>query len=127
MLLLWLFFIVVIVVAVVSAVVSLKRLGLGTVVVVVVVVAFAVIIVVVIVVAVVVFVLVAFLVVFVCLFVCLFFKSLINLLQITLQRLAAQVCGLFVDVEEKNFERRIATVLPIVASVIAPDQFEPVI
>ena len=62
-----------------------------------------------------------------CSFVCLFFKSLINLLQITLQRLAAQVCGLFVDVEEKNFERRIATVLPIVASVIAPDQFEPVI
>jgi len=44
--------------------------------------------------------------------------------KITLQRLAAQVCGLFVDVEGKNFERRIATVLPIIASAITPEQFE---
>lgn len=46
------------------------------------------------------------------------------LLQISLQRLAAQVCGLFVEIEGKNFGRRLATVLPIIANTIKPERFE---
>jgi len=44
--------------------------------------------------------------------------------KISLQRLAAQVSGLFVEVEEKNFEKRLGTVLPLVASLVSPDQFK---
>lgn len=51
----------------------------------------------------------------------------ILLLQISLQRLAAQVSGLFVEVEEKNFEKRLGTLLPLVASIISPEQFKMVI
>lgn len=44
--------------------------------------------------------------------------------KISLQRLAAQVSGLFVEVEEKNFEKRLGTVLPLVASLISPVQLK---
>ncbi|XP_068744813.1 small subunit processome component 20 homolog [Montipora capricornis] len=44
--------------------------------------------------------------------------------KVSLQRLAAQVCGLFVEVEGKNFERKLVTLLPIISNAIAPEQVE---
>ena len=47
-------------------------------------------------------------------------------MQVSLQRLAAQVCGLFVEVEGKNFEKKLVTLLPIISNAIAPEQVETV-
>lgn len=44
--------------------------------------------------------------------------------KIALHRLATQVSSLFVEVEEKGFEKRLGSLLPLVRSLIVPDQFE---
>lgn len=54
------------------------------------------------------------------------FNFVFFLSQISLRRLAAQVSGLFVEVEGKNFERRLGSVLPVVSSLIAPEEYETV-
>lgn len=46
--------------------------------------------------------------------------------QVAVQRLAAQVCGLFVEVEGKNFDRKLTNLLPIISDAIVPEQFEVV-
>ena len=54
------------------------------------------------------------------------FNFVFFLSQISLRRLASQVSGLFVEVEGKNFERRLGSVLPVVSSLIAPEEYETV-
>lgn len=46
--------------------------------------------------------------------------------QVAVQRLAAQVWGLFVEVEGKNFDRKLTNLLPIISDAIVPERFEGV-
>ena len=46
--------------------------------------------------------------------------------QVAVQRLAAQVWGLFVEVEGKNFDRKLTNLLPIISDAIVPERFEEV-
>lgn len=46
--------------------------------------------------------------------------------QASLRRLGAQVCGLFVEVEEEKFARRIDDLLPLLEREIDPDNYEDV-
>ena len=43
--------------------------------------------------------------------------------KISLQRLACHVCGLFVEVEGKSFDRRLTEVLPLLFDIIKPDNY----
>ncbi|KAK3712193.1 hypothetical protein QZH41_006452 [Actinostola sp. cb2023] len=47
--------------------------------------------------------------------------------KVALRRLAAQVGGLFVEVEGKAFDRRIQTTLPLIATLIEPHQYDMVV
>lgn len=44
--------------------------------------------------------------------------------KVAVQRLAAQVWGLFVEVEGKNFDRKLTNLLPIISDAIVPERFE---
>ncbi|KAM4711892.1 small subunit processome component 20 homolog isoform 2-T2 [Anableps anableps] len=44
----------------------------------------------------------------------------------TLRRLGAQVCGLFVEVEEEKFARRMDELLPLLEKAIHPDNYEDI-
>lgn len=43
-----------------------------------------------------------------------------------MRRLGAQVCGLFVEVEEEKFSRRMDDLLPLLEKEIHPDAYEDV-
>ncbi|KXJ10469.1 Small subunit processome component 20-like [Exaiptasia diaphana] len=47
--------------------------------------------------------------------------------KVVLRRLAAQLCGLFVEVERKGFDRRLETTLPLIAELLEPKQYETVV
>lgn len=44
----------------------------------------------------------------------------------SLRRLGAQLCGLFVEVEEENFAKRLDGLLPLLAKELNPDNYEDV-
>ncbi|XP_072311103.1 small subunit processome component 20 homolog [Eucyclogobius newberryi] len=44
----------------------------------------------------------------------------------TLKRLGAQICGLYVEVEEEKFSRRLEKLLPIIEKEIHPDNYEDI-
>lgn len=46
--------------------------------------------------------------------------------QTSLRRLGAQVCGLFVEVEQENFGRRLESLLPLLEKATDPDNYEDV-
>lgn len=60
-------------------------------------------------------------------------KGLINIFspssvpsQASLRRLGAQMCGLFAEVEEEKFARRMDELLPLLDKEINPDNYEDV-
>lgn len=48
------------------------------------------------------------------------------LCQVSLRRLGAQVCGLFVEVEEEKFSHRLDELLPLLEREIRPESYENV-
>lgn len=46
--------------------------------------------------------------------------------QSNLRRLGAQICGLFVEVEQENFVRHLDNLLPLLEREINPDNYEDV-
>ncbi len=46
--------------------------------------------------------------------------------QASLRRLGAQICGLFVEVDEEKFARRLDDLLPLLEREINPDNYEDV-
>uniref|UniRef100_A0A3Q2XQB0 UTP20 small subunit processome component n=1 Tax=Hippocampus comes TaxID=109280 RepID=A0A3Q2XQB0_HIPCM len=44
--------------------------------------------------------------------------------KVSLRRLGAQLCGLFVEVEEENFAKRLDGLLPLLAKELNPDNYE---
>ncbi|XP_077399499.1 small subunit processome component 20 homolog [Vanacampus margaritifer] len=44
--------------------------------------------------------------------------------KVSLRRLGAQLCGLFVEVEEENFAKRLDNLLPLLAKELNPDNYE---
>ncbi|XP_040885804.1 small subunit processome component 20 homolog [Toxotes jaculatrix] len=50
----------------------------------------------------------------------------LNAEKASLQRLGAQICGLFVEVEEEKFSRRLDDLLPVLEREINPDNYEDI-
>lgn len=46
--------------------------------------------------------------------------------QLSIRRLAAQLCGLFVEVEGGQFESRLASTLPVIEQQLEPGKYKQV-
>ncbi|XP_056223520.1 small subunit processome component 20 homolog [Seriola aureovittata] len=55
-----------------------------------------------------------------------FVNTWLNAEKASLRRLGAQICGLFVEVEEENFARRLDDLLPLLEREINPDNYEDI-
>ncbi|KAG7496109.1 small subunit processome component 20-like [Solea senegalensis] len=55
-----------------------------------------------------------------------FVHNWLNSEKATLRRLGAQICGLFVEVEEEKFARRLKSLLPLLEKEIHPDNYDDI-
>ncbi|XP_061617524.1 LOW QUALITY PROTEIN: small subunit processome component 20 homolog [Phyllopteryx taeniolatus] len=53
-------------------------------------------------------------------------SSWLNEEKVSLRRLGAQLCGLFVEVEEENFAKRLDKLLPLLEKELNPDNYEDI-
>ncbi|XP_077356066.1 small subunit processome component 20 homolog [Festucalex cinctus] len=53
-------------------------------------------------------------------------SSWLNEDKVSLRRLGAQLCGLFAEVEEENFAKRLENLLPVLSKELDPDNYEDI-